>query len=58
MSGEPETSPGGRRLSRNEEAGMGFKLDPREVAGPLRNDRRRLRPRHFRARDTMFFKHG
>ena len=31
MSGEPETSPGGRRLSRNEEAGMGFKLDPREI---------------------------
>jgi hypothetical protein len=27
--GEPETSPGGRRLSRNEEAGTGFKLDPR-----------------------------
>ena len=31
MSGEPETSPGGRRLSRNKEAGMGFKLDPREI---------------------------
>jgi len=29
MSGEPETSPGGRR--RNEEAGRGFKLDPREI---------------------------
>ena len=31
MSGEPETSPGGRQRSRNEEAGMGFKLDPREI---------------------------
>jgi hypothetical protein len=29
MSGEPETSPGGRR--RREEAGMGFKLDLREI---------------------------
>jgi hypothetical protein len=27
--GEPETSPGGRR--RNEDAAMGFKLDPREI---------------------------
>ena len=27
--GEPETSPGGRR--RHEEAGMGFKLDLREI---------------------------
>jgi hypothetical protein len=27
--GEPETSPGGRR--RSEEAGMGFKLDLREI---------------------------
>ncbi len=26
MSGEPETSPGGRRRSRNEEAELGFKL--------------------------------
>ena len=31
MSGEPETPPGGRRRSRNEEAAMGFKLDPREI---------------------------
>ena len=31
MSGEPETSPDGRRLSRHEEAAMGFKLDPREI---------------------------
>jgi len=31
MSGEPETSPGGRRRSRHEEAGMGFKLDPRDI---------------------------
>src|SRR3954452_8004254 len=31
MSGKPETSPGGRRRSRNEEAGMGFRLDPREI---------------------------
>ena len=31
MSGEPETSPGGRRRSRNEEAELGFKLDPREI---------------------------
>ena len=31
MSGEPETSPIGRRRSRNEEAGMGFRLDPREI---------------------------
>ena len=30
MSGKPETSPGGRRRSRNE-AGMGFRLDPREI---------------------------
>ena len=28
--GEHETSPGRRRLSRNE-AAMGFKLDPREI---------------------------
>ena len=28
--GEPETSPGGRRRD-DEEAGMGFKLDPREI---------------------------
>jgi hypothetical protein len=40
--GEPETSPGGRR--RDEEAGMGFKLDPssagggsRETPGTVRN---------------------
>jgi len=31
MSGEPETSPRGRRRSRHEEAAMGFKLDPREI---------------------------
>jgi hypothetical protein len=28
---EHETSSGRRRLSRNEEAAMGFKLDPREI---------------------------
>ena len=31
MNGEPETSPGGRRRSRHEVAGMGFKLDLREI---------------------------
>ena len=31
MSGEPATSPGGRRLSQKEEAGMGFKLDLGEI---------------------------
>ncbi len=31
MSGEPETSPRGRRRSPHEEAAMGFKLDPREI---------------------------
>src|SRR5215207_6841728 len=41
--------PGGRRLSRNE-AAMGFKLDPREIGwAPLRDDRRRPRPRPVRA---------
>jgi hypothetical protein len=29
--GEHETSSGRRRLSRHEEAAMGFKLDPREI---------------------------